>query len=142
MSWARVMTRAPRACRSLRSVKGCRKWALSRAWISWVSTAVCIFESRFKRAGVVQGGGSDMEQQVLTFPGRNHFHELVKLQLLDLGVARADLLAQHFVQVGFLAQPVQRLGQTARQCICAEIGVALHLRLGLDLVHDPQIAAS
>src|SRR6218665_2136254 len=106
MSWARVMTRAPRACRSLRSVKGCRKWALSRAWISWVSTAVCIFESRFKRAGVVQGGGSDMEQQVLTFPGRNHFHELVKLPLLDLGVDRDQLLAHHFLHLCFLSQPL------------------------------------
>src|SRR6218665_4069350 len=125
MSWARAMTRAPRACRSLRSVKGCRKWALSRAWISWVSTAVCIFESRFKRAGVVLGGGSDMEQQVLTFPGRNHFHELVKLQLLIPELNRDELLAQHFVQVGSLPQPAQPLGQTARPCICAEIGVAL-----------------
>src|SRR6218665_1637596 len=99
MSWARVMTRAPRACRSLRSGKGGRKWALSRAWISLVSTAVCIFESRFIRAGVVQGCGADMEQQVLTFPGRDHFHDLVNLHLLDFGVARDELLAQHFVQV-------------------------------------------
>src|SRR6218665_1324093 len=103
MSWARVMTRAACACRSLRSVKGCWKWELSRAWVSWVSSAVCMFEFRFKRAGVVQGCGSEVEQQVLTFPGRNHFHELVKLQLLDLGVDRDELLAQHFVQVGFLA---------------------------------------
>ena len=63
----------------------------------------------------IKHSGSNMQQQMLAFPGRNHFHELVEFKFLDFRVHGDEFLAQHLVQIRLAAQPIQRLAQAARQ---------------------------
>ena len=44
-------------------------------------------------------GGLDVEQQMLTLPWRDNFHEFVKFQLFNFSVHRDEFLAQYFMQV-------------------------------------------
>src|SRR3990167_3332627 len=126
------MTRAPRPDKSLKSVKGCKKCALSSAWMRAVSVEVVMLVS-MSYSWREWARWSNVQQQVLALPRRNDFHELVKFEFLDLGIDRDELLAQHLVQVRLATQPVKRLTQAARQGVGRQVGITLHFGLGLDL---------
>src|SRR5882672_1842546 len=112
----RTITRVPLAASDLKSVKGCRKWAASAACQFFVPRGSAVFNKAFM--SVSSGGSmSDVKQQVLTLPRRDHFHELVVLDLLDLRIHRDERLAQHVVQILLVGQPVQRFAQGARQLV-------------------------
>src|SRR5215207_8634352 len=99
---ARMITRDPFCASALKSVKGWRKCAASAACHCSV-------------VRVVIGTLSDMEQQVLAFPRRDHLHELGVLDFLDLGVDRDEGLSQHFGQILLGTQQAERLAEAARQ---------------------------
>jgi hypothetical protein len=64
-----------------------------------------------------------VEQQVLPLPRRNHVHELVVLDGLDLGVDGDELVAQDLAQVFVVAQQLEGLAEASRQRIAALVGV-------------------
>ena len=52
-----------------------------------------------------------MQQEVLAFPGRNHFHELGVFNFLNFRVNGDKVLAQHRSQILFVAQQLQGFAQ-------------------------------
>src|ERR1700760_969242 len=105
----RSTTRAPLAASAWWSVNGCMKCFESASCHCLVVRVVVI--------GGFLDGCSDMQQEMLALPWRDHLHELGVLDLLDLGVDGDEVLAQHVVQVGLVAQQLQRLAEAARQLV-------------------------
>ena len=97
----------------------------------------------FESHGVLSSGKlrSNVQQQMLTFPWRDDFHEFFKLGFFDLGVDRHEFIAQHLAQIIIAAQPLEGLAQAAWQGVGGQVGVAFHFRFGGQFVFQAKVAA-